>query len=68
MNKRIKVLIYNENMKSLNSVDMSNAIEDSNSRKIVLPYINKISESIASTIDKSKFITGYRVLNNLGQQ
>jgi len=46
MNKRIKALIYNENMKSLNSVDMSNATEDSNSRKIVvLPYINKVSES-----------------------
>jgi len=61
-------MIYNKNMKSLNSIDTNNAIEDSNSRKmIVLPYINKISESIVSTIDKSKFITGYRVLNNLGR-
>jgi len=32
----------------------------------VLPYINKISELVASAVDKSQHITGYRVLNNLG--
>jgi len=69
MNKRIKTLIYNQNKKLLNSMDRSNSVEDSNNRKIVvLPYINKISELIASNIDKfSQFIIGYRVLNNLGR-
>jgi len=68
INKRIKTLIYNHNKKSLNSEDKNNAIKDSSNKKIiVLPLINKISESIASAIDKSQFITGYRVFNNLGR-
>jgi len=45
MNKRIKTLIYNQNKKSLNSVDKNNAVENISGRKIiVLPYINRISE------------------------
>jgi len=49
-------------------MEKNNATEGSSNKKIiVLPYINKICESIASTIDKSQFITEYRVLNNLGR-
>jgi len=33
---------------------------------LVIPYINNISEMVASTIDKSRHIVGYRTLNNLG--
>jgi len=33
---------------------------------LVIPYINNISELVASTIDKSRHIVGYRTLNNLG--
>jgi len=40
---------------------------DSPKKILVLPYINNISELIASTINKSNYITGYRVLNNLGE-
>jgi len=31
----------------------------------VFPYVKTISESIAATIDNSKFVKGYRTLNNL---
>jgi len=63
------MLIYNNrNPTSRNNFDKNkNFSEDINKKIIVLPYINKISESIATTIDKSKYITGYRVLNNLGR-
>jgi len=49
MNKRIKILICNQNKKpvSINSVDNDNIAEDSSNKKIiVLSYINKISELI----------------------
>jgi len=65
------MLIYNDNknLTSRNNVDNNNkySSEDNNRKIIVLPYINKISESIANTVDKSKCITGYRVLNSLGK-
>jgi len=49
-------------------VDNDNIVEDSSNKKIiVLSYIDKISKLIVSTIDKSQFITGFRVLNNLGR-
>jgi len=45
-----------------------NSTTDINSRRIlVLLYINKISELVASAVDKSQHIIGYRVLNNLGR-
>jgi len=31
----------------------------------VLPYIRNISETIKSSIDSNKYITGYRILNKL---
>jgi len=39
-----------------------------NNRKfIVFPYIKELSELVAGTINKSQYITGYRILNNLGK-
>jgi len=69
INSRLKTLIYdNKNLTSSNNLDKKkNSSEDINRKIIVLPYINKISESIATTIDKSKCITGYRTLNSLGK-
>jgi len=64
------MLIYNNNKNpiSRNNVDNNkHSSEDNNRKIIVLPYIKKISESIANTVDKSKCITGYRVLNSLGR-
>jgi len=69
INSRLKTLIYNNrNPTSRNNLDKNkNSSDDINKKIIVLSYINKISESIATTIDKSKYITGYRILNNLGK-
>jgi len=64
------MLIYNnrKNLTSNNSLNNSkNSSEEINRKIIVLPYINKISELVATTVDKSKCITGYRVLNSLGR-
>jgi len=36
-----------------------------NKKIIVFPYINKLSEAIAATMDNSLYITGFRILNNL---
>jgi len=66
INNRLKTLIYNR--KSIKNNDKKiNSSDDSNRKIIVFPYIKKISEMIATTIDKSKYITGYRILNNLGK-
>jgi len=70
IHNRLKMLIYkNKKSTSLgNNVDNKKYSSDNNNRKIiVLPYIKKISESIANTIDKTKHIIGYRVLNSLGK-
>jgi len=64
INYRLKTLIHNKNNQSTNQ---SNTIETKNKSTLVLPYINRISELVASTVDKSQYITGYRVLNNLGK-
>jgi len=53
VNNRLKTLI---NKKSYTK---------DNNRKFIFPYIKKISELVLSTIDKTKYITGYRTLNNL---
>jgi len=66
MNARIKSLINNKRNPNIGGSKVSE--DHSNNKKfIVLPYINGISEPISSTIDKTKYITGYRVLNNLGK-
>jgi len=40
--------------------------KSSNSKKFfVIPYIRNISETTASLIEKTKFIMGYKCLNNL---
>jgi len=67
---RLKTLIYNNNKNSTSSNNLDknkNSSEDTSRKIIVFPYINKLSESIATTIDKSKCIIGYRVLNSLGK-
>jgi len=69
INDRLKSLVNSKRKPSTpNSDDRkeNNDFIDSNRKIIVLPYINNISELIASTIDKSNYITGYRLLNNLG--
>jgi len=67
--KRLKTLFHinNNNKENKNkSNDHYNAQDDTNNKKIiVIPYINKLSEMVAATIDKSQYIIGYRVLNNL---
>jgi len=71
INDRLKFLINSKRKlctSNSNDTNKNNDSIDNNSKKIiVLPYINNISELIASTIDKSNYITGYRVLNNLGE-
>jgi len=59
---RLKTLIYS----SKKSNKSNNNSEDVNRKIIVIPYIKKISELVATTIDKSQHIIGYRVLNHLG--
>jgi len=62
VNRRLKTLIYNYRKSDHNT----NSSTD-NKKIIVFPYINKLSESIATTLDKSLYSTGYRILNNLGR-
>jgi len=33
---------------------------------LVIPYIKDVSELVAATFDKSRYLVGYRTLNNLG--
>jgi len=64
----LKTLIYN-NRKFIsgNNCDLSLNSFGDNKKIIVFSYINKLSELIAATLDNSQYITGYRVLNNLGK-
>jgi len=65
INDRIKTYIHN-NKKHINDSDKNN--NNTNNKKIiVLPYIKEISERVASTVDRSKYIIGYRTLNSLGE-
>jgi len=66
-NNRLRSLINNRKKTAItNSVNLNESNDSTDSKKIiVLPYINNISELIASTINKANYITGYRVLNNL---
>jgi len=59
---RLKTLIYSNK----NSNKNKNNSEDANKKIIVIPYIKKISELVATAIDKAQYIIGYRVLNHLG--
>jgi len=69
INSRIKTLIYNNrNFYFNNNLDKNNNSSDDMNKKVMfIPYIKKISESVTAIIDKSKYITGFRVLNNLGR-
>jgi len=44
---------------------MEKNVNESQRKLIVLPYIKNISEKINLSIDKSKYLTGYRILNKL---
>jgi len=67
INARIKSLINNKNITNIRGSKESLAHSYNNKKFVVLPYINGISELISSTIDKTKYITGFRVLNSLGR-
>jgi len=63
INRRIDSIISknsNKNRKKQKLYDV-----DNQRKLIVLPYIKNISESIDRSIDKRKFITGYRILNKI---
>jgi len=64
INARIKTLIYNN---TGHEKEDDNGGEDRNNNIIVLPYIKDITERVAGVIDGSRFLKGYRVLNNLGK-
>jgi len=68
INTRIKSHIY-KHKNSLLTSNHNNRINsgyDNNNRNIlVFPYIKKLSELIASAVDRSQYIIGYRILNNL---
>jgi len=69
INNRLKSLINNKKrqLASTNHDDKNDNSDSTDKKILVLPYINNMSELIASTINKSNYITGYRVLNNLGE-
>jgi len=67
INDRIKTLIYIKRDPTHRTSADNNNDSINNKKFIVLLYINKITESISSTIDKTKFITGYRIINSLGK-
>jgi len=49
-------------------MNKNNPNDNTNNKKIiVLPYIKEISERVASTVDRSKYIIEYRTLNSLGK-
>jgi len=71
INNRLKTLIYNNRRKDFNFKQQqkkhSKNYSEDNKKIVVFPYIKDISERVASTIDKSKYTKGYRILNNLGK-
>jgi len=76
IHNRLKTLIYKyrkhvpicDNNKKILTQDNKNENNKENNKKItVFPYIKQLSERVASTIDGSQYIIGYRILNNLGK-
>jgi len=66
INERLKFLIHKcQGITRGNSVNSYNVHTDTDKKIVVFPYIKKISESIADKIDNSKYVKGYRTLNNL---
>jgi len=59
----------NHRIKDIVKINQSHKIErnanESQRKLIVLPYIKNISEKINLSIDKSKYLIGYRILNKL---
>jgi len=65
MNVKIKTLINNKRNPSIRSSKENYDNSNNNKKFVVFPYIKGISELVSSTIDKTKYITGYQVLNSL---
>lgn len=63
INRRIKVV----NNFHINKKRTKDIAEENKKKFFVIPYINNISETVASTIKKSDFRVGYRCLNNLSK-
>ncbi|XP_029679435.1 uncharacterized protein LOC115245313 [Formica exsecta] len=61
INRRIRTLIN----KTTNLTNNNTKKEENKKNYFVIPYINNISELVASAIKKSKFVVGYRCLNKL---
>jgi len=61
INHRIDTIIKNSMIKDENKQKEKDS--DNQRKLIVLPYIKNISESIDRSIDKRKYLTGYRILN-----
>jgi len=64
---RIKSLINTKNNPSISSSKEIHDDSSHNRKFVVLPFIKGVSELISSTIDKTKYTIGYRVLNSLGK-
>jgi len=60
---RLKTLIYSNSNSDIYNKNGSDII---NKKIMIIPYIKKISELVATTIEKSQYTIGYRVFNHLG--
>jgi len=60
INHRIKMIEKRNQYKK-----QEHNLEESQRKLLILPYIKNISETISWSIDKNKFLTGYRILNKL---
>jgi len=68
MNARLKKLFRNNRITNhYNNVTLGGPNSDDNKKYLVIPYIRKISEVMASIIDKSKCVVGYKGLNKLSE-
>jgi len=61
INDRIDKIIWNSTKKK--EIKQISKIEENQRKLIVLPYIKNVSESIDRSIDRKKYLTGYRILN-----
>jgi len=60
INLRIKELL-----KKGHNIKQEPNFHSDDKKMLVLPYVSNISETIKSSIDKNKYIIGYRILNKL---
>jgi len=72
INQRIKHLIssgilLNQHDGNISTQIGDPAVEETNEKLLVIPYINNISEMFVSSIRKSNVLVGYRCLNKLNR-